>query len=130
MPFVTVTHSLVWHMTSDPTLSAPAREVFEKVDNSQDFIVIPCIVFFELIYLIEKKRIAVNFDTFLTLVHASNNYRIEPLCLPIIEKCEGIPREKIADPWDRIIAATSMHLDLPLITGDESLRELGLDIIW
>jgi len=117
-------------MTSDSKLSSEARGIFQKVDNFQDCIFIPCIVFFELLYLIEKKKIVADFDSFLAMVSSSKNYRIEPLCLPIIEKSRRIPRERVADPWDRLIAATSMHLNFPLITRDETLREIGLEVVW
>lgn len=130
MPYVTDTHSLVWHMTDDPKLSIKAKGIFQKVDNFQDYIFIPCIVFFELLYLIEKKKIVADFDSFLSLVSSSENYRIEPLCLSIIEKSRRISRERVADPWDRLIAATSMHLTLPLITRDNKLKEIGLEVIW
>lgn len=130
MPFVTDTHSLVWYMTNDPRLSTKAKVIFQKADNFQDHIFIPCIVFFELLYLAEKKRIIGDFDSFLAMVSSSKNYRIEPLCLPIIEKSKRIPRDKVADPWDRLIAATSMHLDVPLISKDENLREIGLEVVW
>jgi len=130
MPFVTDTHSLVWHMTNDPKLSTVAKGVFQKVDNFQDYIFIPCIVFFELLYLVEKKKIVADFESFLAMVSWSKNYKIEPLCLPIIEKSKRIPRERVADPWDRLIAATSMHLNFPLITRDETLRKIGLKVIW
>ena len=125
MSFVTDTHPLLWHMTDDPRLSLKVKRIFDE-----DYIFIPCIVFFELLYLVEKKRIAYGFDSFLTMVASSENYNVEPLCLPIIEKSRRIPREIVADPWDRLIAATSMHLSLPLITRDETLREIGLEIIW
>ena len=130
MPFVTDTHSLVWHMTNNPKLSREAKRVFQKVDNFQDYVFIPCIVFFELLYLIEKKKVVADFGSFLTMISSSKNYRIEPLCLPIIERSRRIPRERVADPWDRLIAATSMHLSFPLITRDESLKEIGLEVIW
>lgn len=132
MPFVTDTHSLVWYITEDPKLSIKAKEIFQKVDNFQDYIFIPCIVFFELLYLIEKKRIVVDFDSFLSMISSAKNYRIEPLCLPIIEKSKIIPREIVSDPWDRLIVATSLHLNLPLITRDETLKKIGmeLEIIW
>jgi len=130
MPYVTDTHSLVWYLTNDPKLSIKAKKVFEKVDNFQDEISIPCIVFFELLYLIEKNKIVVDFDSLVSMVSSSKNYKIVPLCLPIIENSRKIKREKVADPWDRLIAATSMHLDAPLISKDESLKEIGLEIIW
>jgi PIN domain nuclease of toxin-antitoxin system len=130
MPYVTDTHALVWHMTDDPELSMNAKGIFQKVDNIQEHIFIPCIVFFELLYLIEKKKISADFDGFLAMISSSRNYRIEPLCLPIIEKSRKIPGERVKDPWDRLIAATSMHLRLPLITRDESLSKLDLDVVW
>jgi len=130
MPFVTDTHSLVWYMTSDSKLSTKAKGIFQKVDNFEDYIFIPCVVFFELLYLVEKKKIVADFDSFPVMVSPSKNYTIEPLCLPIIEKSRRIPRERVADPWDRLIAATSMHLNFPLITRDETLREIGLEVVW
>lgn len=41
-----------------------------------------------------------------------------------------VPRDKVADPWDRIIAATSLHVGLPLITRDRVFEGVGLDIMW
>jgi PIN domain nuclease of toxin-antitoxin system len=125
MPFVTDTHSLIWHMTDDSRLSLKAKKIFDK-----EYIFIPCIIFFELLYLIEKKKIVSDFDSFLIMVASSKNYQIEPLCLPIIEKCKKIPREKVTDPWDRLIAATAMHLNFPLITRDKNLKEIGIEVIW
>lgn len=130
MPYVSDTHSLIWHMTDDPKLSVKAKEIFKKVDNGQDYIIIPCIMFFELLYLTEKKKLHIDFNNFIALVSSSRNYRIEPLCLPIIKKSKEISREEIPDPWDRLIAATSMYLGFPLITRDKSMKKIGLKIIW
>ena len=130
MPFVTDTHSLVWYLTDDPKLSTKAKGIFQKVDKFQDYLFIPCVVFFELLYLVEKKKIVVNFNDFLAMISSAKNYRVEPLCLPIIEKSKKIHREKIPDPWDRLIAATSLYLNFPLITRDKSLQEIGLKVIW
>jgi PIN domain nuclease of toxin-antitoxin system len=117
-------------MTDDPKLSRDARIAFEEVDSGQDNIFIPCIVFFELLYLTEKGRCDIDFENFTTMVSSSRNYRIEPLCLPIIDKSRMISRDEVSDPWDRLIAATSIHLGLPLITRDESLQRIGLEIVW
>jgi len=64
------------------------------------------------------------------MISFSKNYKIKPLCLPIIEETKKIPRSKIPDPWDRLIAATSIYLKIPLITRDKSLQKIGLKIIW
>ncbi len=130
MPYVTDTHSLVWYLTDSPQLSPKAKTIFMEADEREEQIVIPCIVFFELLYVTEKKRIAPSFSTLLTVVGSSRNYRVEPICLPIIRRTTDVPRDKIADPWDRIIAATALHVGLPLITRDQVFGKVGLDTIW
>jgi PIN domain nuclease of toxin-antitoxin system len=129
MPYVTDTHAIIWHLTGDPQLSTRAKRIFQRADTNQDYIVIPCIVLFEIVYLIEKRKIAINFESLLKDLDRARNYKIEPLCLPIIEKSRTIQRG-IKDPWDRLIAATALHLGMPLISRDLSLRKLGLQIIW
>ena len=102
----------------------------ERCDRGEDSLSIPCIVFFEILYLVEKSRVSVGFVDVLHSVAGSLNFRVEPLCVPIIEACQRIPREAVKDPWDRIIAATAMHLGHPLITRDENLKDLGIETIW
>ncbi len=130
MPYVTDTHSLIWHMTNNPKLSPKVKTIFQKTDNAFDTIYIPCIVFFELLYLSEKKKIEVDFKGFISIMASSRNYRIEPLCLPIIEKSSTISRKDVSDPWDRLIAGTSLHLGFPLITRDKALHKIGLRTVW
>jgi len=130
MPFVTDTHPLVWYMTGDPKLSAKTKKIFQEVDDFRDQIFIPCIVFFELLYLVEKKRIDSSFEGILTILPKAENYKVEPLCLPVIRNSQQVPKDKVSDPWDRLVVATSLHLRLPLITRDENLRDIGFDVVW
>jgi len=111
-------------------LSKVAKETFQRTDESLGNAFIPCIVFVEILYLIEKKKIAVDFNSFISKVALSQNYKVEPLCMPVIENVARISRKHVKDPSDRIIAATSMHLKLPLITRDRKLRKIGLNVIW
>jgi PIN domain nuclease of toxin-antitoxin system len=42
-----------------------------------------------------------------------------------------IPRTAVADPFDRMIAATALARAAPLVTYDRRLRQVaGLDTIW
>lgn len=42
-----------------------------------------------------------------------------------------IPRATVPDMPDRIIAATALHLDLPLITSDTDIRKLtNIEVVW
>lgn len=43
----------------------------------------------------------------------------------------AIPREKVPDPFDRVIAATALTLDLPLVSADEDIQgAIGERVIW
>lgn len=54
-----------------------------------------------------------------------------PLDLPIIDKMEAIAKDIVPDPFDRIIAATAVAVDLPLVTADEQIQEaLGERAVW
>jgi PIN domain nuclease of toxin-antitoxin system len=130
MPFVADTHALVWYMTNDANLSSEARRIFQDTDDGKEEIHIPCIVFFELLYLVERKNLPIDLDGFLSMFRSSENYKVEPLCLPVIEKSRDVSAKMVSDPFDRLIAATSMHLNLPLITRDRALRKIGLRTIW
>ncbi|MFN4218058.1 MAG: hypothetical protein ACK4HB_02030, partial [Candidatus Bipolaricaulia bacterium] len=55
-------------------------------DAGRDHIVIPCIILSEIMYLTEKRKISIGFQSFLSILRGARNYKIEPLCLPIIEK--------------------------------------------
>jgi PIN domain nuclease of toxin-antitoxin system len=46
-----------------------------------------------------------------------------PLDLPILDAMASVPREAVPDPFDRIIAATALTLDLPLVSADEEIQE-------
>jgi len=41
-----------------------------------------------------------------------------------------VPRAEVPDMPDRIIAATALHLGLPLISRDRKIQLAGLQTIW
>lgn len=48
---------------------------------------------------------------YVTDTHTLIWYMTDDPNLSIKAKSRKIPRETVADPWDRLIAATSMHLN-------------------
>ncbi|MEW5993801.1 MAG: PIN domain-containing protein [Candidatus Zixiibacteriota bacterium] len=99
MPYVTDTHALVWYMTDDPGLSDRAKRAFRRADNRDDYIVVPCIVFFELIILEEKGKLPPRLNDILSAIVTARNYRVQPLCIPVIQQCREFPRDTVPDPW-------------------------------
>lgn len=53
-----------------------------------------------------------------------------PLGFGVAQAVAPIPRDFVPDMPDRIIAATAVHLELPLVTRDSEIRSTALDVIW
>jgi predicted nucleic acid-binding protein len=86
----------------------------------------------ERIYLVEKGKIP---NTALdrlkrALAEESAAFERVPLDRAIVGVVERLPREVVPDLPDRIIAATALHLGLPLVTRDTRIRALGIETMW
>jgi predicted nucleic acid-binding protein len=55
---------------------------------------------------------------------------IAPVDASVANALENVPRNIVPDMPDRIIAATALHLGLPLVTRDRRLQSAGIETIW
>jgi PIN domain nuclease of toxin-antitoxin system len=131
--YVSDTHALLWHLADDPALSAAARELFRLADVGQAEIVIPSIVLAELVYLGDRQRVPPEIiDRIIGLpAMPGSHYHIAALDTDVVQAMRRIPRDIVPDMPDRIIAATALHLDLPLISRDRRIVQLtSIQSIW
>lgn len=105
------------------------KETFRKTEREQAEIDIPAIVFAELAYLSEKKRI----DT--TLAEAKNyldtfpNINEKPMTLSIVKQAFEI--DDIPELHDRLIAATGKEFNIPILTNDPDIQNSNyVKCIW
>lgn len=113
--FVTDTQALVKFMMDKKVINDAAHQAYLSADKGEATIIIPAIVLMEVMYLFEKNRIEIGILQTEDLME-SQNYQFEPLSLEILKTASQI--HDIPELHDRLIAATAMHLDLPLITND------------
>jgi predicted nucleic acid-binding protein len=113
--FVTDTQALVKFMMGKKVINDAAHQTFLSADKGEAVIIIPAIVLMEVMYLFEKNRIEIGILQTEDLME-SQNYQFEPLSLEILKTASQI--HDIPELHDRLIAATAMHLDLPLIIND------------
>jgi predicted nucleic acid-binding protein len=52
------------------------------------------------------------------------------LSAQVVTTLESIPRNSLPDMPDRIIAATALHLGLPVISRDSKMPLAGINVIW
>ncbi len=126
--YVSDTHSLVWYFTDNPTLSKKALKVFEKTVKGGT-IIIPTVVLAEIMYISKKGRIKTSFSETLRKIKESENFEIAPLDLDILIMADEI--EYNLEMHDRLIVATALVFDVPIITKDEEIKKSAVcKVIW
>ena len=132
--YVTDTHPLIWHLASDKRLSSAATSVFVDADNGLVQVLVPGIVLVELVYLVEKGVVPrFRFDQLLVMLDGVNkSYAVTPLSQDIARTMiETVPWSAVPELADRIIAATAVALNLPLLSKDPRHQNSGVvQTIW
>jgi PIN domain nuclease of toxin-antitoxin system len=133
MDCVTDTHALIWYLYAMPELSADAKNFMDNVATSGGYIFIPTISFVEITYLDEKGRLGANVLPRINAAIQQPNSVLKPIELThqITISLAQISRVTVPDMPDRIIAATALHLNLPLVTKDHKIQALqNVQTIW
>jgi len=126
------THIVIWDALKPEMLSKKAKNAIKKANDS-DGIIISDISFWEIAMLVSKKRIEINvpYLEFIKLVKSANNIINQGINPEIADISVSFPAEINADPADRIICATSVYKNIPLITADKNLIKSTLvETIW
>lgn len=129
---VTDTHGLIWYLENDQRLSSSARAAFEACDRGELIIYVPTICLVEIVYLAEKGRIPANFKARLDAVLEAGTSGLVPtdLTAEVVDVLSSVSRTDVPDMPDRIIAATALHLGLPVISKDSKIQALNISTIW
>jgi PIN domain nuclease of toxin-antitoxin system len=87
--------------------------------------------FLDLRYLVDSGRLSAQVLDDARSIVDGDAFTVVPLDLPVLDAMAAVPREKVPDPFDRIIAATALTLDLPLVSADEDIQAaIGERVIW
>ena len=116
------THIWIWSLMAPERLTKRVVRALQSNDNE---LWLSAISVWELLILIERKRITLDEDTDDWLDHAMSvaPVREAPVTFEIARVSRGI-RLLHQDPADRFIAATAKVLDLTLVTGDRHLVKM------
>jgi PIN domain nuclease of toxin-antitoxin system len=131
---VTDTHALIWHVIGrTEKLGERASKIFERAERADGtaLIRIPTIVLSECLSIFESGRVRIQqrFDDWVHQLDRHKYFSIEELRTQTILKSFELPL--IRDPFDRMIVATALDLELPLISADLEIRETGyVEILW
>jgi PIN domain nuclease of toxin-antitoxin system len=124
------TCAIIWDALDPSKLSSDAAKAINNADND---LIICDISIWEISMLIKRNRLCVDSTAseFVGLAVQARNYRIQKITPPIAELSVNLGQEINNDPVDRLISATSILLNAPLVTADQNLREASLiETIW
>lgn len=132
MPAVVDTHAAVWYLLDSKKLPEKVYLLIDEAAASDTPTYVSAISLVEIAYLVERGRIASDaFDTFANELGRSDPaFKVVPLDPQIASALRRVPRELVPEMPDRIIAATALHLGLPLITRDRRLQSSKIQTIW
>jgi PIN domain nuclease of toxin-antitoxin system len=113
-------------------LSPAAVSALDAAQASGKVIYLSSVSIVEVIYLIEKGRLGslVLGRLIDELSDPESGLILVPVDLAVAQAVRRIPRASIPDMPDRIIAATALHLGVPLVTRDQRIRTSGVQTVW
>ncbi len=126
------THVVLWSLFSPSHLSTRAMTALQEAEAIGASVYVSAISLVELRYLIDKGRfVEQNYvDVLNALNDRANSLTLLPLDSDIAEAMKRILRAAVPDMPDRIIAATALHLGVPLVTRDGKIRASKVMTIW
>ena len=126
------THAVIWYLAGDPRLSDTARSFVDSAAQDGDEIGISAITLVEMVYLVEKGRIpAQRFSQLAATLDEQNTVFVElSINLQVARAVTHISVEQMPDMPDRIIAATAVYLNVPVISRDKRIVLSNVKSIW
>ncbi|MCU0550079.1 MAG: type II toxin-antitoxin system VapC family toxin [Leptolyngbya sp. Prado105] len=127
------THALVWYIIQPNRLSNAAALALDNAIGAGNPIYLSAISIVEICYLTERGRLPETVLQRLIETMALPNAPVVTMALDsaIALAIQQIDRTTVPEMPDRIIAATALHLNLPLVTRDQRIQALKtLTTVW
>ncbi|MCL2773109.1 MAG: type II toxin-antitoxin system VapC family toxin [Oscillospiraceae bacterium] len=128
MKYLLDTHILIWHFGGSDKLSNKIKD--DILFNSKNEIFISIVSLWEVAIKmnIGKYDFDGGFAAFRRLVK-ENECEVLPIKDEHMERLFALPLIH-RDPFDRLIIATSIIEEMPLITADENIQKYNVNWVW
>ena len=126
------THALIWYVQNNAKLSVVAKQAIEETLARDEPIWISSISMVEIIYLIDRGKLPGDLASRVLQYFQGPNatFSMSSLSLDVALAVQKIPRQQVPDMLDRIIAATALALDVPLVSKDRKIQASAIQTIW
>jgi PIN domain nuclease of toxin-antitoxin system len=126
------THTALWHLFDDARLSSAARAFVDQAAAARQKIAVSSISLAEIVYLIEKNRLpSSSYDELTQALADAEHVFVEAVfTAAIVQFMRQVPRAEVPDMPDRIVAATAVYFNVPVISRDSRIRSASLKTLW
>ena len=122
------THTLLWMLLSDPRLKPRQRQVLENPENR---IHVSAVSAFEIATKVRIGKLSAAADIATEFEPIYRDFNYVPLAITHIHGLRaGMLSGAHRDPFDRLLAAQSIVEDIPVMTGDKAIGDLGARVVW
>ena len=122
------THSFLWLVTNDDSLSELARSVFLNPDNK---LFVSAVTGFEISvkFSLGKLKLSEPPREFMENRLRNNSLTALPVTMAHTYRLAGLPFHH-RDPFDRLLVAQALEEDMPILSADTVLSKYGLERLW
>jgi PIN domain nuclease of toxin-antitoxin system len=116
------THVVLWWSAEPDRVSKRARAVLEGADQ----LAVAAISWVELAWMARSERVVLSVPVRSWLDRLAAQLRTIGITPAIADAAVALPSSFPRDPADRLIFATAVEHDLPLVTKDRAIRDSGV----
>ena len=125
------THVVVWLASGNARISRPAQAEINQARQAVRGLAISDFSLVELSMLLRKKQFALAVSPEAFLSEVERRFVVLPITATIALQALELPAVYPQDPADRIIGATALIEDIPLVTADNEIRRSrAVPVIW
>ncbi len=125
------THIVIWLAQEPDRISAKAQAAIRDARNKDHGLAASCITLLEIAQLSSHGRIRLLPDAETVIAQIEDHLVVLPITRNIALQAFELPERYPNDPADRIIGATSLIEDIPLVTADSKIRaSRAVSTIW
>ncbi len=125
------THVVIWLARDHHRISSKAHEAIQEARNNGRGLAICSVTLLEIARLSSHRRIQLTPDLETFLSDVELRFTTLPITAKIARQAFELPEGYPKDPVDRVIGATALIDDLPLITADREIRKSrAVPTIW
>jgi PIN domain nuclease of toxin-antitoxin system len=125
------THVVLWLASGDSRMSRPAQAAIDAARREGGGVAISDITLMEVAQLSHRRRIAFPVGLEAFLMEVAHRFKVFPITVNIAIQAFELPANYPKDPVDRVIAATALVENIPLLTADREIRRSrAVPTIW